>query len=129
MALEGVALIPALVYGGLIGLLEVIFVHSDESGMGWFKHAVHAFPFAVIFAFISMNAPFVLGYFNLVLPFNEVFIYAGIALIALLKIQTAAAIAGKTGEKFTHTIIIALLIFAAPYVHQYIWPLLPSYLQ
>lgn len=129
MALENVVLVPALVYGVFVGLLEVIFVHSDEAGMGWLRHAAHAFPFAIIFVFMNMNIGFVLNLFNLTLPFNELFLYGGVALIALIKIQTAAAIAGRTGERFTHTLIISLLIFAAPFVHQYLWGIMPDYLQ
>tara|TARA_Y100000310_G_scaffold222112_1_gene223765 strand:+ start:867 stop:1259 length:393 start_codon:yes stop_codon:yes gene_type:complete len=130
MALENVVLIPALVYGGIVALIEIMFVHSDEAGMGWFKHAVHAAPLAIIFVFVNMNIQFVLDTFNLALPFNEIFLYAGVALISLIKIQAAAAIAGKTvGEKFVHTLIIALLIFASPYVYEYLWGMMPSYLQ
>lgn len=129
MTLENIVLIPALTYGGIVGLIEVFFVHSDEAGMGWFKHALHALPFAMIFVFVNMNIQFVLNTFNLSLPFNEIFLYLGVALIALIKIQSAAAIAGRTGEKFTHTLIIALLIFASPFVYEYLWSTLPDYLQ
>tara|TARA_Y100000310_G_scaffold326112_1_gene390549 strand:- start:401 stop:790 length:390 start_codon:yes stop_codon:yes gene_type:complete len=129
MALENVILIPALVYGLFVSLVEIFFVHGDEAGMGWLKHAAHAVPFAMLFVFVIMNVQFVLDTFSLSLPFNEIFLYLGIALIAFIKIQSAAAIAGKTGEKFVHVLIIALLILAAPFVYQYLWGALPSYLQ
>ncbi len=122
-------LIPSLALGVIIGLIEVIFVHSDEPGMGWFKHGLHAFPFAVLFVFINMNVQYVLDLFNLVLPFNVLYVYLGVGVIAFIKIQGAAAIAGSTGEKLWHTLIIALLIVGAPYLWQYIGPLMPAYLQ
>ncbi|MCM2325453.1 MAG: hypothetical protein NDI94_03240, partial [Candidatus Woesearchaeota archaeon] len=57
MATEQVALIilPAIITGAIIGLVELFFVHSDEIGMGWFMHGLHAIPATMFFVFISMN--------------------------------------------------------------------------
>ena len=122
-----IVIMGALVMGALIALLEIFFVHADEAGMGWFKHAMHAAPFAFVFVFIVMNVEYALELVGLSWP--AIAVQGAVALIALVKIQTAAAIAGKTGEKFTHTLIIALLILASPYVWDFVGPLLPSYLQ
>jgi hypothetical protein len=112
-------ILPALIIGGIIGLIEMFFVHADEIGMGWFMHGLHAFPFTVAFAFINMNVGFVLHY----IPggFTEslwvdMAIRGAIAVIAMFKISAAAAIAGRVGERFHHTLIIGALIFAAPYL-------------
>jgi len=129
VASQGLLIMPALVFGIIIGFIELIFVHSDEAGMGWFKHGLHALPFAVLFVFANMNIQFVLDFFSLNLPFNAIFLHLGVGLIAFIKIQGAAAIAGRTGERIWHTLVIALLVVASPYIWQYAGSYLPSYLQ
>ncbi len=128
-ASQGLLIMPSLVLGVIVGFIELIFVHSDEAGMGWFKHGLHALPFAVLFVFVNMNIQFVLDFFNLNLPFNAIFLHLGVGLIAFIKIQGAAAIAGRTGERIWHTLVIALLVVASPYIWQYAGSYLPSYLQ
>ena len=49
------AIIPVIVLGLLLGILELIFVHQDEAGMGWMKHGLHAIPTMFVFIFISMK--------------------------------------------------------------------------
>ena len=129
VASQGLLIMPSIVLGVIIGFIELIFVHSDEAGMGWFKHGLHALPFAVLFVFANMNIQFVLDFFGLNLPFNPIFLHLGVGLIAFIKIQGAAAIAGRTGERIWHTLVIALLVVASPYIWQYLGSYLPSYLQ
>ncbi len=124
----GLIILPALIMGAVLGLIEMIFVHSDEIGMGWFYHGLHAFPFTMGFTFLSMNVTF--AYKFLHLPFVEnlwvdLGIRAAIAIIAMIKIQAAAAIAGRVGERFHHTLIIGALIFASPYIWMVIGPFVP----
>jgi hypothetical protein len=120
-------ILPALLMGVIVGLIEMFFVHSDEIGMGWFTHGLHAFPFAVLFTFLSMNVGFVMRF----LPkMNETLwvdlgIRAAIAVIAMVKISAAAAIAGRVGERLHHTVIIGCIIFAAPYVWMVIGRFIP----
>ncbi len=116
-------IIPALIFGAVIGLIEMFFVHSDEIGMGWFMHGLHAFPFTILFTFVNMNVGWVLAF----LPFGwietwyvDLAIRGVISIIAMLKIAAAAAIAGRVGERFYHTIIIGALIFASPYLWQFV---------
>ena len=128
MAEVSLVIIPALIVGCIIGLVEMMFVHSDEIGMGWFMHGLHAFPFTVLFTFISMNISWALGIMPFSVPggfFGDFAIRAVIAIIAMLKIQTAAAIAGRVGERFHHTFIIGVLIFLSGYVWPYIAPFVP----
>ena len=121
-------ILPALIMGAIIGLVELIFVHSDEIGMNWFMHGLHALPFTMIFTFINMNVSFALSFLPMSLPggfVGELIVRGVITIIAMLKIQTAAAIAGKVGERFHHTLMIGVLIFAAPYVWQFVAPFVP----
>ncbi len=125
-------IMPSLVMGGIIGLIELIFVHADERGMGWFMHGLHALPVTIIFVFVSMNVGWALNIANIGITENmwvDLGVRAGIAILAMLKIAGAAAIAGKVGEKFIHTVMIGGLIFAAPYAWIVIGPLMPPFLQ
>lgn len=136
MALEGIVLVPALLMGIIIGLVEVFFVHADEAGMGWFMHALHALPFTMFFVFVSMNISFVLNLLNLAITevwYVDLGIRVVIGIIAMVKIAGAAAIVGRVGEKWYHTIVIGILIIVAPYAWQFagpsIIPMLPSWMQ
>jgi len=128
MALDLVAMgqlqiIPSLIVGVLIGLIETVFVAMDEGGMGWFKHAAHAFPFAIVFAVLSMNVGWALGLLNLGITENfavDLAIRALIAIVAIIKIKFAAAIAGSQGESWIHVIIIGILLLAAPYLWAFV---------
>ena len=111
------AIIPVLVMGVVLSIIELIFVHQDEAGMGWLKHGLHALPTMFIFIFISMNIGWVLGMFKIA---DNIWIDIGIrvviGIIAMAKISAAAAVAGKVGEKLPHTIMIGILVMAAPYI-------------
>ena len=135
MATEAIAisLLPALVVGAVIGLVEMFFVHQDEIGMGWFGHGLHAIPFTIGFTFASINVTWVLA----MVGYADNWMYslgarALIAIIAMIKIQAAAAIAGRVGERFGHTFIIGCLIFAVGYFWDFLGPavesMLPAYL-
>ncbi len=135
MALEGIVIAPALLMGIIIGFVEIIFVHADEAGMGWFMHSAHALPFTIAFVFVSMNISFVLGLLNIAITQNmwvDLGIRVVIGIIAMVKIAGAAAIVGKIGEKWYHTFIIGALIVAAPYIwnfiNPFIMPMLPAWL-
>ncbi|MBN1503347.1 hypothetical protein JW930_07445 [Candidatus Woesearchaeota archaeon] len=121
-------LIPALIMGGIIGLVELVFVHADERGMGWFVHGLHALPVTMLFVFVSMNVGWALNFLHIGIAENiwvDLGVRFVIALIAMLKIAGAAAIAGRVGEKIIHTLIIGVLVFAAPYVWMLIGPIMP----
>jgi hypothetical protein len=125
------SIFPAIVVGAIIGLVEMFFVHQDEIGMGWFGHGLHAIPFTLFFTFISINTDFALSYFPQIKStwYIVLGVRVAVALVAMLKIQTAAAIAGRVGEKIEHTFIIGCLIFAVGYFWQFlgqmISPMLP----
>ncbi len=115
------ALIPVLVLGIVLGLLELIFVHQDEAGMGWLKHGLHALPVMFVFLFISMNIGWVLGFFGMAEKlWLDIAIRVVVGIIAMAKISAAAAVAGKVGEKLPHTIVIGILVMAAPFIWEII---------
>lgn len=128
MATETVTfvIIPALIMGGIIGLIELFFVHADEIGMGWFMHGLHALPATMLFTFASMNMTWVHSLIPALAKnfWMDIGIRAAIAVFAMFKIQAAAAIAGRVGERIHHTVIIGCLIFASPYIWMVLGPLL-----
>jgi hypothetical protein len=126
---------PVLVMGVVLGILELIFVHSDEAGMGWFKHGMHAIPIMLILIAISFNigpVSALVGY-----PLEEsLWLNLGVrvllGIIATIKVKSAAAIAGKAGsfgEKFWHALVIGILIAASPYIWPLVQPMVPEFLQ
>jgi len=110
-------IIPVLVIGVILGLLEMIFVHQDEAGMGWLKHGIHALPTMLIFIFIAMNITWVeslLGWQDKL--WLTIGIRVLIGIIAAVKIKGAAAVAGRVGENWPHVLIIATLVVVAPFI-------------
>lgn len=134
MATESQALLigPAILMGLVLGIIEVGFVHADEQGMHWLKHALHALPAMFIFTFIAMNIGWALG----LIGFAENFwIDLGarvvIGIIAMIKIGAAASLTGRggPGEKPFHIIIIGVLVMASPYIWIYaLDPLIGQYI-
>jgi hypothetical protein len=124
--MAGIVIVPVIVLGLALAILELIFVHQDESGMGWLKHGIHAVPTMLIFIFISMNIPYVE---SLLKWKASIWITIGIrvliGIIAAAKISAAAAVAGRVGEKLPHTLIIAGLIMVAPFAWEIVACTLP----
>ncbi len=126
---SGFTVMPAVVMGLIIGLLEMFFVHSDEKGIGLasFMHGLHAVPFCILFVFVSMNVSTVYNMLNIQMSQNmamDLGVRVFIGLVAIFKITGSAAIARGThiGEKLPHSLIIGALIVAAPYVWGFIGP-------
>lgn len=121
-----IVIVPVIVIGLILGILELVFVHQDEAGMGWLAHGLHAIPVMFIFIFVSMNIAWVESLFGWE---ANIWITVGIrvviGLIAAAKISAAAAVAGRVGEKLPHTIIIAILIMAAPFAWELIGCTIP----
>jgi len=124
MAVEAAAptlyILPAVAMGLVIGIIELVFVHADEQGMGWLGHGLHAIPIMFIFVFISMNVGWALSLIGMhETLWLDIAVRVVVGIVAMIKIGGAAAIAGKVGEKKFHILIIGLLVIAAPYAWQY----------
>ena len=122
----GIAIFPVLVWGILIALLEMFFLHQDIHRR-WFIDSLHVFPFTLLFVFVNINAAAFVDYFVWDLPFPIHYVYIFVGLVAFIK-NFGAVTFGMLREKihfarvFFHTIIIALLIIAAPYIWNFIGP-------
>jgi hypothetical protein len=116
-------IIPAIVFGILVGLIELTFLSQDESGMHWLKHGLHAIPIMILFTFIAFNITWALSLFkiqdNLMIDIGaRVFI----GIIAMVKVKAAASITGRggVGESPTHVIIIGILMMGGPFIWDYV---------
>ncbi len=135
-----VILLPALVFGLIIGLIELFFIHADEGfrGSHWFGHGLHAVGWAIVAVFASMNVEYVLGTFDFLqtapIISNPLYLRAVIGLITVFKVWgTSAVVAGARGkgmhEKFWHCLLIGVLVVASPYAYPLIEPIFPEFLK
>ncbi|MFT7615771.1 MAG: hypothetical protein ACI8Y7_000595 [Candidatus Woesearchaeota archaeon] len=113
--------IAPLIMGVIIGLVEMFFLSKDEAGLHWLGHGLHALPVCIIFTFLAMNVPWVVGAINqpwLSGALGTYIIPIIIGIVAAVKVKTAAAIArgGSVGETWIHALIIGLLIAASPWI-------------
>jgi len=137
-----IIVLPALFIGALIGLYEAILLHRDVTvPTHRFGHTLHAFIYAIIAVFITMNTGFVYDTFAFLhnIPMLEypIVFQAAIGLITVIKIHgTSYAIKSRYGaptvgmaETWTHSLIVGALVVAAPYVWPFIEPMMPSWLK
>ncbi len=126
-------IIPSLIMGAVVGLYELILVHRDENfrGSHWLSHGMHSVFWAILAIFITMNTEYVYTNFaffqGIPLIQNPIFFQIGIGLLTIIKVHAASAVVKSTvgsskglKETWTHSLIIGVLVVAAPYV----WPLI-----
>ena len=134
-AVSNFVYVAPVVVGLVGGLLELVLVHGDEPGMGWFGHGMHAVPFCIFFAFLSMNLGFFYQFSPVPIQGNMLYdigIRALIGLIAAFKIKVAAAVTkghNSVGEKLIHALVIGAFLAASPYLWPYVGNMLPPMLQ
>jgi hypothetical protein len=115
-------ILPPVIFGLLLGLLELYFLSVDERGMHWLQHGLHAIPIMMLFTFVSFNISWVFHLIGYADNFTiDLVARILIALIAMVKIKAAASITGKggVGESWTHVLIIVALLIAGPYIWEY----------
>lgn len=116
-------ILPPIIFGLLLGILELYFLSIDERGMHWFQHGLHALPVMLVFTFVSFNVGWVFNIIGIGGNFTWYLIArVVIGLIAMIKIKAAASITGKggVGESWTHVLIIVVLLMTGPYIWEYV---------
>jgi len=138
-----VLIVPSLMMGLLIGLYEAILIHRDVSvPLHRFGHMLHAIGIAMVAVFVSMNVPWLVSVLPVlksvpVISWNpELIIRILVAVIMLIKIHATSKVlqgsgmsSAGTAETWTHSLIVAALVVAAPYVYPFIGPALPGWMQ
>jgi len=106
----------------------------------WFGHGIHAAILALIAVFITMNTEYFLavtglGATNIPVITNPHIIRVIVGLFMVIKVHAVSAIGGTRlasaglAEKWSHSLIIGVLITAAPYLWNWLGPLFPVWLQ
>jgi len=142
IALVEFIIMPAIVIGLIVGLYEFLLMSRDVAvPMHKFGHGLQAILFSVLFVFASMNAEWMIETFGFLggIPFLNTLIGLRILIgvLAALKLHAASAALQGMGsgmsmgmaEKWTHTVVIAGLIIAAPYIYPFIEPVFPEFLK
>lgn len=132
---------PSVILGAIIGIYEIILLHRDVTvPTHRFGHGIHAIVFAIIATFCTMNTPWVFDLFPAIgsIPYVTPLVFQIIVgLIAIVKIHgVSAAIKTSIGgisiglkETWFHSLLIGVLIVAAPYAWPFLAPVLPSWAQ
>ena len=132
-------IIPALFLGLIIGIYEAALLQRDvKVPMHKFGHMLHALVYAVIAVFATMNIAFVAKSMTFLPAFLQIpIVLQGlIGVITMIKIHgSSAAIKGGGGgslgmkETWIHSLVIAGLVVAAPYIWTFVGPMMPAWLQ
>ncbi len=138
---EQLLILPPIILGLTIGLYEAILIHRDVAvPTHRFAHMAHALFLAVLAVFITMNTAFVIklvGIPQIGFPGGTVLLVQIIAgLFMMFKIhavsnvlQGAGMSTAGTAETWTHSLVVAIFIIAAPYAWPYIATIFPSWMQ
>lgn len=137
---SSIVIFPVLYMGIIIGLYELIAIHRDVGGYRgsrWIGHGLHSVGFVLIALFITMNTGWVysnLSFFQKI-PFIQqpIVFQAFIGFLLMVKVHLVSAVVkGAYGrgmkETWVHSLIIAALVVAAPYVWQFIEPVVKGVL-
>jgi hypothetical protein len=116
-------ILPAIAFGIILAVIELIFLMQDEAGMHPLTHAIHAIPTMLIFTFIAFNISWALSLLNIHENLTiDIIARVAIGLVAMIKVKAAASITGRggVGESWAHVLIIGVLMMAGPFVWEYI---------
>lgn len=132
-------IVPAIVSGLVVGIYEAVLLHRDVTiPTHRFGHMLHAIILAIIAAFAVFNVPLVLSLIPQLkgIPYigTEIGFRILIGFIMMIKIHGVSAALKGAGmsqhgmkETWLHSIVVAGLIIAAPYVWPLIAPMLPTW--
>lgn len=127
-------IIPALIYGVVLGLYEVFIIHRDIAILeGRLGHTIHAIILSMFFVFCTINAEFIINLISFLreISFAPLALQTIIGLIATIKIHIVTRMRTtnySAGETWIHSIIVGGLVFSAPYAYFLIKPILPRWL-
>ncbi len=135
-------IVPPIVIGAVIGLYEIILIHRDAPPIHRFGHSIHAFVYAIVACFATMNTAWVFETFAFLqgIPLMSPIVFQIIVgLITMIKIHVVSrAVKGVgmgmgigygMGETWFHSALVAALVVAAPYAWPLIAPVLPAWMQ
>ena len=129
MALE---IIGALIWGAIIGIIDIAFMVSDLSGdaKSTVAHGLSSMIYIIALTFAALNIGFIVG---LGLPSflsNQIIMLVLLGLLAVIVVHAKSAVFSRargpgTHERWAHSLVIGILVAATPYIWPFIQPFLP----
>ena len=128
MALE---IIGAIIWGAIIGIIDIAFMVSDLSGdaKSTIAHGLSSMIYIIALTFAALNIEFIVG---LGLPSflsNQIIMLVLLGLLAIIVVHAKSAVFSRargpgTHERWVHSLVIGILVAATPYI----WPFIQSFL-
>ena len=128
MALE---IIGALIWGAIIGIIDIAFMVSDLSGdaKSTVAHGLSSMIYIIALTFAALNIGFIVG---LGLPSflsNQIIMLVLLGLLAVIVVHAKSAVFSRargpgTHERWAHSLVIGILVAATPYI----WPFIQTFL-
>jgi len=128
MALE---IIGALIWGAIIGIIDIAFMVSDLSGdaKSTVAHGLSSMIYIIALTFAALNIEFIVG---LGLPSflsNQIIMLVLLGLLAVIVVHAKSAVFSRargpgTHERWAHSLVIGILVAATPYI----WPFIQTFL-
>ena len=128
MALQ---IIGAVIWGAIIGIIDIAFMVSDLSGdaKSTIAHGLSSMIYVIALTFAALNIEFIVG---LGLPSflsNQIIMLVLLGLIAVIVVHAKSAVFSRargpgTHERWAHSLVIGILVAATPYI----WPFIQTFL-
>jgi hypothetical protein len=128
MALE---IIGAVIWGAVIGLIDIGFMISDLSGdaKSTIMHGLSSMIYIIALTFAALNIEFIVGMGLPSFLSNQYLMLTILGLLAIIVVHAKSAVFSKargpgTHERWAHSLVIGILVAGTPYI----WPYLKTFL-
>ena len=129
MALE---IIGAIIWGAIIGIIDIAFMISDLSGdaKSTIAHGLSSMIYIIALTFAALNIDFIVGLGLPSILSNQMIMLVLLGLIAVIVVHAKSAVFSRargpgTHERWAHSLVIGILVAATPYIWPFIQPFLP----
>jgi hypothetical protein len=128
MALE---IIGAIIWGAIIGLIDIGFMISDLSGdaKSTIMHGLSSMIYIIALTFAALNIGFIVGMGLPSFLSNQYIMLTLLGLLAVIVTHAKSAVFSRargpgTHERWAHSLVIGILVAGTPYI----WPFVESFL-
>jgi hypothetical protein len=137
MAVDLGMIVPGVIIGVIAGIVDLFFMIKDESGAAGqvIGHGLGAFVPLIVFSIFSMHLEWLMGmsFAQGTILANEIVMRGALILVVtIVTFSKSKLFKGARGvgthESFLHTLIIGIIVGAAPYIWMLIGPMLPAWM-
>lgn len=137
MAIDLGMIMPGVIIGVIAGIVDMIFMIKDESGAAGqvIGHGLGAFVPLIIFSIFSMHLEWLMAMSfaqGNILSNEVVMRIVLILVVVIITYSKSKLFKGARGigthESLLHTLIIGVIVGAAPYLWMIIGPMLPAWM-